>query len=368
MRILILNWRDLRHPRAGGAEVRLHEIYSRLVENGHEVTLIASGFPGGLSEEWVTGLRVLRRGTDVTHLYCAWKELRQQIKQVHYDVVVEDLNKLPYLSPLFHSRPRWIQMHHLWGASIFRESSKLAALVVWASEKCIPLFYRKTEFCVVSPSTRRELAELGIAQNRIQVIYNGTFLSRYCPDPSVQREKRVLWLSRVQKYKGILDAVAGFKIFAERNPTYKMWIAGSGPFAPEVKALVAKDPFLAERVEFLGFVDEDTKLRLYRSCAFLLQTSYKEGWGLTVLEANACGTPVIAQAAPGLVDSVLDGQTGLLYPMGDLGAMAECMERLIQSNAYWTQLSLGGLEWAASLTWEKAAFETEAALQKVVGV
>ncbi len=363
MKILVLNWRDLNHPRAGGAEVRLHEIYRRLVKRGHEVHLISTHFRGAASEENNEGIQIHRQGSDRSFSFLCALNLKSWIKTYEADVVVEDLNKLPLWSPWGCKKPLLIQMHHLWLKSIFKETHLFAAFVVWLSEKMVGLFYKKQKFCVVSPSTQRELHQLGIPSSQIKVIYNGTDLDFYQSNDEKRKAHQVLWLGRMQKYKGPLDAVKAI----ERSSIaeVKLLMAGEGPFLDEVKAYV-KNRKLSDRVEFLGFISKEEKLRLLQRSSLLLQTSYKEGWGLTVTEAGACACPVLAANSPGLVDSVKEGYNGFLYSVGNIDDLSQKMDYLLTNNQILNELSKGGVSWSHQFTWEKAADQTETLLKEII--
>ena len=89
-------------------------------------------------------------------------------------------------------------------------------------------------------------------------------------------------------------------------------------------------------------------------------TSPKEGWGITNLEAAACGTPVVASRSPGLRESVRDGATGFLTPHGDVAALAAAMRRLADDPALVARLGAEGRRFAETFTWERAAAETAA--------
>jgi glycosyltransferase involved in cell wall biosynthesis len=359
MKILVLNWRDIKHPRAGGAEVRLHKVYERFVEIGHEVTLLSSSFRGASSCENVNGIDVRRMGSDLTHVFKVWRTARELLKTGEYDFLVEDFNKLPYLSPLWNKKTKsLIQMHHLWGESIFEENSGFTAKLVWHSEQLLSKFYTEQEFIVVSDSTAKELSEMDIPKNQIKVVHNGSESSFEGEIPALQeREKSFLWLGRIQKYKGIIDALDAFCLFLKDNEAWVLKIAGSGPFRKAAE-LHAKKIGISESVQFLGFVSDGEKQSLMLNSHGLLQTSYKEGWGLTVIEAGLLGLPVLAQKAPGLVDSVKEGLNGLLYEMEEVEELADIMGKLSRNSDLWDRLSKGGRYWASKYSWERTFKET----------
>lgn len=364
MNILVLNWRDIKHPRAGGAEVRLHRVYEPIVTAGHKVFLITSRFEGAAETEILNGIEVHRLGNDATFApLCFWR-LPGWIKQFSIDVVVEDFNKLPLLLPWRTRRPLLIQMHHLWKGSIFHEASFVMALIVWLGEQTLRLVYRRETFCVVSDSTKKELHSMGIPSSRISIIHNGVDLAFYQPPQNPSREPSLLWLGRIQKYKGVMDTCLAFRKIAEKFPELTLKIAGNGPCKNEVQAWVEAQGLMG-RIQFLGFVSEEEKRTLMQHSLSLVQSSYKEGWGLTVIEANACGTPVIANNAPGLCDSVRDGVTGLLYPFMSVDGLADKMQQLIEDHALYSQLCGNVRAWAEQFQWESASRETLALLQAV---
>ncbi len=362
MRILILNWRDIKHPRAGGAELRLHKVYEPLVKQGHDVFLFSCAFPNCLYEEVVNGIRVKRFGSDWNFALLCFFNLKSWIRDIRPDVVIEDFNKLAFCSPLIVKGPLLIQMHHLWKGSIFREASLPLALMVWGSEQLLRIVYRKSKFCVVSESTKKELISMGPKADQISVIYNGGE-QKSCPTKN--REPFILWLGRLQKYKGVLDSCLAFQKIADEFPDHKLIIAGDGPFRHVVEKWISNND-LGDRINLLGFVSAEKKESLLQSCQFLLQSSYKEGWGLTVIEANSYGTPVLANNAPGLCESVRDGETGFLYDFCSIDDCVNKMRVLLSDEKLREKLGESALYWSKKFSWETASDETLLLLEKLV--
>ncbi|SHL26471.1 Glycosyltransferase involved in cell wall bisynthesis [Fibrobacter sp. UWT2] len=377
MNILVVNYRDRLHPAAGGAEKHLHRIFSLIAEAGHQVVLLTTAFAGCKEREVVDGIQVVRKGGDLLFQLTVAMNIRKLDREFNFDLVVEDLNKLPLFTPFLIKKPVVVQMHHLWRGSIFHEASFPVAFVVWAFERMIPWFYRKQPFVVVSPSTKRELEEIGIAEDRISVIYNGSDddVAASVPDVApVEEESSVpyfLWLSRVHRYKGIWTALQAFEEFAENHPDVKLVVAGDGPLLKKIPAWL-KERGLEEHVELLGFVSSEKKKKLLAHAVALLQTSFKEGWGLTVVEAAKHGTTTIASDVPGLRDSVRNGETGLLFPVGDAHTCAMEMDRLYSDDDLRTRLSQAAKSYAGEFRWDCAAEQTldliqEAIIQRQVG-
>jgi len=372
MRILVLNYRDRTHPMAGGAEVHLHRIFGKLVELGHSVMLFTTNYKINSqlkkcapSRETLDGIKVIRQGGDLLFpLNCILK-VPKLVKEFKPNIIVEDLNKLPLFSPYITRTPKLIQILHLWKSSIFKEAPFPVAFAVWLGEKIIPFVYKNCYFAAISPSGKKELNELGIAKEKISVIYCGT-KSEYLETEKV-RDKSLyfLWLGRFRKYKGIWVAFEAFKIFSKKHPGVKLFFAGSGPEEAKMKEK-AEEWGLENNIEFLGIVSEEKKIELMGKALGLLQTSFKEGWGLTVIEAAACGTASIASNVSGLCDSVKNGETGLLFKAGDAADCAKKMEILYENPALRSNLESNAKSYAASFNWETAAKETLFLMQRVL--
>ena len=379
MKILVVNYRDRMHPAAGGAEKHLHRIFSKIVEMGHKVVLFTTSFPGAKEREVVDGIEVIRKGGDLLFQFTVALNLKKLDREFNFDVVVEDLNKLPVFAHWFVRKPLLVQMHHLWRKSIFAEAAFPVAFGVWFFERIIPFFYRTQPFVVVSPSTKKELAEIGVDEGRISVIYNGSemppvaaqFNEGSCCETAAQSSREnapepyFLWLSRVHRYKGIWTALEAFEIFSKKHPEVQLKIVGDGPVLKKLPAWISAHG-LEGKVELTGYVPSARKYELITSSLALLQTSFKEGWGLTVMEAAQLCKTTIASDVPGLRDSVRDGETGILFPSGDAAACASAMEKVYGDAELRETLGQNAKRYAESFSWEKSARETLELLQRTV--
>ena len=365
MRIQIVNWQDRENPQAGGAEAHLHEIFGRLARRGHEVALLCSGFAGAAARVTLDGIDVHRVGTRYSFPLVAWPYWQRVLARSQPDVLIEDINKVPLLTPWWGARHTVALVHHLFGSTVFAEASPPIATAVWASERPLGWFYRGIPFEAVSESTRLDLVARGIPAHAITVVHNGVDVDSLTPDPAARsRTPRFAYLGRLKRYKQIELIVQAFARLA--HPTAMLDIAGGGDDRLRLEEL-ARSLDLGDRVRFLGFISEAEKLALLRSAWALVFTSAKEGWGITNLEAAACGTPVIASDSPGLRDSVRHGETGYLVPHGDVSALATAMRALTDSPDLVTTLGRGGRAFAETLTWDRAARETEQHLARVIG-
>ena len=360
MRLLVINWLDRENPQAGGAETHLHEIYGRLAQRGHDVTLLCSGWPEGAPTTVLDGMQVVRVGgrwNFALHVIGAYRKLR---RSGGFDMVIEDINKLPLFTPFWVKEPVDVVVPHLFGWTAFREAGWAVASTVVGAERAIPLVYRRCDFTAISESTRSDLLARGVPVERTRVIYCGIDSAAFTPAPEARSPTPIIaYVGRLRRYKGvelILEAVARME-----NREVAVEIAGTGDDRLRLEALAASLD-LSRRVRFLGFVSEAEKTALLRRAWIVSLTSPKEGWGITNLEAAACGTPVVASDSPGLRESVLDGRSGFLVPHGDLSALATAFDRITASPTLVTRLGTAGRAFAESFTWESAADHTEAHL------
>jgi glycosyltransferase involved in cell wall biosynthesis len=363
MRILLVNWQDRENPQAGGAEIHLHEIFGRLAAAGHEVTLLCGGWPGCAPRALLDGIRVVRVGTRYTFPVLARGAFRRLFAADAFDVLVEDVNKVPLFTRGWGVRRSVVLVPHLFGGTVFEEAPWPVAAAVWAAERPLPRAYRGVPFQAISESTADDLAARGVPRASVRVIYPGIDAGRFTPDPSRRAAAPTFaYLGRLKRYKGVDLVLRAFARVA--HPEARLEIAGAGDHRPALERLTASLA-LGGRVRFLGRVSEADKLDLLRRAWGLAFASPKEGWGITNLEAAACATPVVASDSPGLRESVRDGATGFLVPHGDVAAMAARLDALAASPALVARLGAEGRAFAAQFTWERAAAETAAHLAEV---
>jgi glycosyltransferase involved in cell wall biosynthesis len=365
MRILIFNWQDRTNPLAGGAEVHLHNIFSRIAGSGHEVTLFCSSYPGAAAEEFLDGIRVIRQGGRHFFNYHVPPAYLMRFRRESYDIVIDDVNKIPFFTPLFVRKPLFGIVHHLFGRSIFAEINLPAAFYVSLMERLALAVYRsgRMPFFVVSASTRDEMIGHGFNENDLFVVHNCVDHDLYRPDPARRSSTPVIgYCGRLKKYKGVDQFLRAVPQILNEVPATRVWIVGEGDDRPRLERM-ARTLGIADTVTFAGFVSESRKVEMLQSMWCGVNTSSKEGWGLTVVESNACGTPVVSSNVPGLRDVVRDGETGLLYRYGDVPQLAGQVVRVLRERVLRERLTAGALAWASQFNWDTAAAETLAALR-----
>ena len=364
MRLLVINWQDRENPLAGGAETHLHEIFGRLTRLGFDVTLLCGGWPNAPATAELDGMHVLRVGTRYTFPFLARGAYRELVRQKSFDVIVEDINKVPLYTPRWTTTPVVALVPHLFGDTVFQEAPIPLAALVWTLERPIPSVYRRVPFQAISESTADDLAARGIPREHISVIYCGIDTNHFTPLPQIRAPQPTFsYLGRLKRYKRVDLILRGLR--AMDMPSARLEIAGAGDDRRRLEELTASLD-LSRQVTFLGRISEEDKLHLLRRSWALVFTSPKEGWGITNLEAAACGTPVVASNSPGIRESVRDGETGFLVPHGDVTALAGAMRRFAEHPGDVTALGLKAREFALGFTWERAASETAAHLTNIV--
>jgi glycosyltransferase involved in cell wall biosynthesis len=363
VRLLLVNWQDRENPQAGGAEFHLHEIFGRLAARGHQVALLCSGWKGAAGRAMLDGIEVHRVGERYTFQFHARSYFWRVLASWGADVLVEDINKIPLYTPRWKPRRAVALVPHLFGTTAFRELPWPMAAMVWASELPLGYAYRRVPFQAISESTAADLVARGIPREDIRVIFPGVDTAHYTPAPAERSAQPLFaYLGRLKRYKGVDLVIRAFARM--RHPGASLAIAGAGDHRPALERLVHSLD-LGSRVRFLGSIGEGEKLALLRSAWALAFASPKEGWGMTNLEAAACGTPVVASDSPGLRESVRDGETGYLVPHGDVDAMAAAFDRLAASAVLVASLGASARRFAEGITWDDAASQTEAHLVEV---
>ena len=355
--ILVVNWQDRENPQAGGAEAHLHQVFGRIVAWGHRVTLLCSSFPGGARRARLDGIDVHRVGGRYSFAVRAYPYFRRHLADRPFDVVVEDLNKVPLFAPWWTDRPVVLLVHHLFGATAFKEAVPPVAAATWLLERPVPRVFRHSPTIAVSDSTRADLCARGLDPARITVVPNGIDLDTYAPDSSVGRDAvpTALYMGRLKRYKRVDLPIRAMARLKDQGVESRLMIAGRGDQLVALAALATRLGLGEDRVRFLGFVSEQDKVDLFRRAWVHVLTSPNEGWGITAMEAAACGTATVASDAPGLRDAVVHQRTGWLVPHGDVAALADRLAALFARPKERDRLGGEARRFAEGFSWDASA-------------
>jgi len=354
LRLLIFNWRDMKHKWAGGAEYYIHEIAKYWVKDGNTVTVFCGNDGHHPRNETIDGVHIIRRGGFYT-VYI-WAALYYVLKfRGNFDVIIDSENGIPFFTPLYSRKPVFLLIHHI-HQEVFREHLKFpfSNIAQFIESKVMPVIYKNKTVITVSDSSKQEIEKIKRnSTNDIEVIHPGINTKSFAPGEKTPYAS-FLYLGRLKPYKNIDIAIKAFSIVTKKNPDAKLIIAGYGESFKSLNKLV-QSLYLTGSVTFLGPVSEKVKTELLTKSWMVIQPSMIEGWGITVIEANASGTPVIASDVNGLRDSIIHERTGILVPVKDIEGFAAAMQKGIQDTPLLKKLSENAYVWSQNFSWEKSA-------------
>jgi glycosyltransferase involved in cell wall biosynthesis len=351
-RIHFVAWRDLDDPEAGGSELHAHMVASLWAAAGLDVTFRTSAVHGASETLTRDGYRVLRRaGRYGVFPGAAWEAVRMGHRPG--DALVEVWNGMPFLSPIWYSGPRIVFLHHvhaeMWGMVL---PPTLARLGDTMERRIAPRFYRRSRIVTLSESSRNEIVEmLHLRPERITVAPPGID-ERYGPGGQRSATPLVVAVGRlvpVKRFDALLRALAPLKA---DHPDLEAVIIGEGYERSALEALRA-DLGAADWVHLPGRVGDDELVDWYRRAWVVASSSQREGWGMTLTEAAACGTPAVATNIAGHADAVMDGESGVL--VDDVRDLSAALGRVLGDELLRSRLSKGALERARWFTWDATA-------------
>jgi len=355
LKILILAWRDIKHPSRGGSEEYLHQIARRFVEQGHQVTFFASSHPGGsLPVEMVDGVNIIRRGNKFTvYLWAFWLYLTS-FRWQNFDIIIDQHNGIPFFTPLYSSLPIICLVHHLSFEQWFvEEKSWLAKLGYWIERHLVPLAYRHQDFVTVSRVSREELMKnFNLPESQITVINPG--INKIYKTKAKSQFPSLIYVGRLKKYKQIDQLIRALLRLKYYYPQLVLHIVGSGDYREELVRLVGRLR-LSRSVFFHGYVSEELKTDLLSAAWLMVNPSPHEGWGISVIEANACGTAAVGHQSSGLADSIIHDQTGVLCNADSVYDLAQAVKSVIGQSARRHRLELSAYQRSLRFNWSNTA-------------
>jgi glycosyltransferase involved in cell wall biosynthesis len=349
----MLTFRDLEHADAGGSEVHASHVCAELAAAGLDVTLRTGAVPGRPAELERRGFRVVRRGGRLGVFPSAARdERRRRLGPV--DGIVEVFHGVPFFAPVWAPRtPQVGVVHHVhlgvWHHLLPQPGAAIGHL---AERLAVPAVYRHRELVTVAGSTRREVIRHYRADaGRIRVAHSGV-APAFTPGGERSPSPLVLAVARLMPQKAVPTLVRAFARARAQVPDARLAIVGQGPEQATVEAAIV-DAGLQHAVQLVGYVEEGTLVDWYRRAWVVASASVREGYGLTLTEAAACGTPVVATRIPGHIDAVDEGMSGLLAD--DEAGLADALARVLLDGELRERLSRGALAHAAPFRWERAA-------------
>jgi len=351
----------------GGAEKATYEIARRWVLSGHKVHWICGGFSRGRKVENIDGITVTRVGGKYSvygllPLYYLAKLRRSS------DVVIDEINTVPFFSVLFAKEPKVALIHQLAADVLFEELPWIQAKFWSLMEPRVLSLYKGLPI-ISSESTKDDLARIGLPRSNIHTINYGVDKLLYKPGEK-SPTPLVIYLGRVRRFKGVHYLIRAMRRIVQDVPGTKASIVGKGEptYELELRQLVVGLK-LTKDVGFheFGFRDSSMqKIKLLQKAWVLVFPSIREGFGLTVVEANACGTPAVVTNVPGLRSTVKNNETGLLVPPRDVDALAEAVIMLLKDETLRARLSTSALQWSRNFDWDRTADQTLSILRSAI--
>jgi glycosyltransferase involved in cell wall biosynthesis len=345
MKVAWLSHRDLRHPRAGGAERTVFEVGRRLVARGHEVSVVTSSWRGARPREEISGIHFLRAPGNVALHLAAIPLLEGQVRP---DVVVEDLaHVIPWFGPWPSALRRAAFFRHLHSRTLRGQVSHPAAALLARVERAYPTIFSKTPFIVESEQSRSDLVSLGVRENLISRIPPGVDHSFFSPGLKAA-DPLLLYFGGLRDYKRPQHSISAFATASKDLPRARLAIVGAGP-ALALCIRTASRLGVASKVDFYGRLNAEDLRNLIRQSWVNIHCSVAEGWGYSILEASSVGVPTAAYDVPGVRETVLPEINGLLAPDGDSEQLASAVVELAM---YRERYAASARAWAVGFDWE----------------
>ncbi len=367
MKILILSWRDIKSPFCGGAEAFTYENAKRWVISGHSVTWFSSDFGGCPKEEVIDGIKIIRRGTELTVHYQAFRHYHKLFKG-KFDLVIDQINTIPFLTPLYVKEKKVALIFQLARGVWFYEAIFPLSLIGFIAEYLYLKIYRDIPVMTISESTRQDLLDLKFS-GKIAILPIGISFKPLERISQKEAEPTLIFVGRLRKSKRVHHIIQALRIVKKTIPNIRLRIVGGGGkkyhYLNKLVHLINRYN-LENNVVFYGYVDELTKRNLIQQAHAIMVASVREGWGLVVSEANALSTPVIGYNIPGLRDSIKDGETGLLTKKNNPVSLAQSILSFLNDDDLSARLTINALQSSRDFEWDNSAQESIKVFNEIV--
>jgi glycosyltransferase involved in cell wall biosynthesis len=303
VKILLANWKDTRHPLAGGAEFYTQQVLEHLALFGHEVTWFAASAPGLPEREVTNSVTIIRGGSRLTVAQAARSYWEREGVLQGFDVIIDEINTKPFHATRWRDAPPVVALIHQVAKEVWFEETPLPVALVgrWLLEPAWMRSYRKVPVVTVSQSSKQSLLDLGL-ENVTDLGQGGEEQEIRDLTAGLKRELNptLMFCGRMSGSKRPLHALEAFKTIRDEVPEAKLWMVGEGPELESVRSRAS----LIGGVEVLGRVPFKERCERMASAWSMIVTSRREGWGLIVSEAAAAGTRSVGYDVPGLRDSI----------------------------------------------------------------
>ncbi len=363
MKILVLNWKSWKDSEAGGGEHNAYYLSKYLISKGNQVTYFCRKSKSSEQKNIIpkkdrkNSIKIIEKGNKLT-VYI-WAILYYIFKlRKNTNFIVEYCNGIPWFTPIFSRKPKILIMHHVLGKLWFKIKEPgfpFYYLGYFIENKLMPVIYKKTKTIAVSPSTKKDLIKIGFKKKNITVSYSG--ISGKLSKGIKSRKPLIVYVGRIKSYKNIekmIDVCKELNICGE--------IIGQGNHLPKLKKYTKKIK-ATNLIKFRGFVSENEKIKAFQKAWIFIMPSLREGWGLTAIEANKCGTPVIAFNVKGLKDAIKNNYSG--YLCKNYNQIKQKAKEIIKNKNLRKKLEKSSEKWASQFNWENYSEKIYNEIEKI---
>ena len=369
--ILSLSWRDIKSPKAGGAEVHTHEMLKRADKDKYRIYHLSMKNPERLVEEVIDGVTYMRYGNPITVIFNAYKFYRCNRENI--DFVIDQCNTHRFFTPFWVEKKKRIFYIHQLTKEIWNYSAKFPLSTIGRlTEEWMLRLNRKDAVITVSESTKQELIDRGYEADKIKIIHNGVSFEPWKPEQWYKKEQEstFIYAGRYSPYKGIDVSIKAFAELKKTSPKAKLWIIGKKDqdYVNQYIAPICKEYGLqwidAEKNEnqkesnqgdiiSWGYVSEEKKLELLSRAWVLLFPSIREGWGIPITEAGCVGTPCIAFNSPGIREAVDYGRAGYLCLENSTDGLLRQMQLVISDKTVYSDKRNAAYRYSSQFLWDE---------------
>ena len=335
------------NPRAGGAERTIHEVCTRLIKKDYLVTILTGGWKGCRREEHLDGITIYRYGRSLgPHLV-----LPIFIFKYKFDIIVNDLgHAVPWISSAVLGKENLVFFHHLHARSVFGQVNPLLAWIITAIEKLYFLIYHNAPFVTESSTSHNDLLNLGIDKKNIIIIPPGVDRELFKPTKKTPYPSMV-YFGGMRRYKRPVESIYLLKNLQRKFPDIKLMIIGTGPEKENMEKL-SVDMKLQNSITFMGRLTNKNLTETVASSWINVHSSITEGWGFSIIEAAAAGTPTVAYEVPGVVDAIENGINGIKVRDGDRNELKRAAIEILSTAEKWSESSVRSAE---KYSWNRTA-------------
>ncbi len=349
-----------------GKKLLVSKITKLLTNLGNSILLICYMAERGQQSDFA-GARIIRFKSKTPAF---WRSYRyyQKFLAGTVDAVIEFAGSSLIWSPLFVREPKVVIVDQPPGDITSRNISIVPALAGKRIDNLFTTVYRHAPAFTLSESVSQQLQQMGY-KGEIQVLSAAPDFPSLRRLPEKESQPTLIHCGRLAPSKGVENLIRLFSKVLGKFSHSRLWIVGQGsPRYEQHLRRLARRMHLRSKIIFWGYVSTETKKELISRAHLLINCSFSEGWGQSVLEAAALGTPAVVNNVPGVSDSVKDGITGYIASTRNMEAMAEKVTSLLENQLLYRRMQKNCLAEAKVLSWQKAGWQVLETLRQVASL